>query len=72
MSEFMRRIKKLEKGNGDGQTPYIVLFHDNEGVFRDHDGTVYLHVGGDMWRNQVNDQMVLSSLFLQESLRERI
>ena len=72
MSDVRYRIKALEKSNGVGQIPFVVLFHDDEGTFRSHDGTVHLHVTGDYWQNQVTDEIVMSTLFSPESLRLRI
>jgi hypothetical protein len=72
MTETRYRLKKLEKDNGGGTTPFIILFHDEQHVFRDHEGDVYLHVANDMWQNQRTDDMVLSTIFLREELRGRI
>jgi hypothetical protein len=72
MSDTRYRLKKLEKDNGDAQIPFVVLFHDDKGVFRDHAGGVYLHVTGDLWENQVTDEIVMSTIFSPESLRLRL
>ena len=43
MSDFsiLKRIRDLEKHNGDGEKyPPMVMFKDDLGVYRDHDGNV--------------------------------
>jgi hypothetical protein len=72
MSETRYRLKKLEKDSSGGAVPFVVLFHDDEGVFRDHDGAVHLHVTGHYWENQATDEIVMSTLFTPESLRLKI
>jgi len=72
MTDIRYRIKKLEKDNGDGSIPFVVLFHDEYGVFRSKDGTVHTHEEGDYWHNSATGEIVMSTIFTVESLRSRL
>lgn len=73
MSEYKRRVTRLEKGNGNGQLDYVIMFRDSSGVFRNHDGVIFLPEREDgLWRSTVDNHLVQGWIVTPEKLRERL
>jgi hypothetical protein len=73
MSEFLRRVKKLENGTGDGTLEYVVMFRDTSGIFRNNAGEIFLPEREEgMWRSTTDDHLVQGWIIMREELRGRI